>query len=153
MADSRMPTDVTDAVYRLVHDFGAERLARMTGTSPGVICNKANPHETTHHRPTLAEGIVWTNISQDMRIAQAFCRAVGGVFVSLDEMERQSDDALLDLVLAEVVREGDAARSLADVLQDGRVTRAEFEDLRRAELEAVAARLTVLQRVEGMVRG
>lgn len=148
-----MPTDVTDAVYRLVHDFGVDRLARMTGTSPGVISNKANPHETTHHRPTLAEGIVWTNISQDTRIAEAFCRATGGVFVSLDEMERQSDDALLDLLLAALTKEGEAARSLSDVLQDGRVTRMEFEELRRAELEAVAARLTVLQRVEGMVRG
>lgn len=153
MADSRMPSDVTDAVYRVVHDFGTDRLGRMTGTSPGVISNKANPHETTHHRPTLAEGIVWTNITQDPRIAEAFCRAVGGVFVSLEDMERVSDDALLDLVLAESAREGDAARSLSDVLQDGRVTRGEFEELRRAELEAVAARLTVLQRVEGMVRG
>ena len=153
MADSRIPADVNDAVYRLVREFGAEKLAEKTGTPAGTIYNKANPNDTGHHKPTLSDGILWTNITGDMRIATAFSRAVGGVFVDLRGMDEHSDAALLDLILLRGVEEGKADRVLSQALGDGRISRAEFERIRKEELEVVSSRLTVLFRIEGMVCG
>lgn len=163
MADPRIPADVNDAVYRVVHDFsyrdaagrilsGAERISQLTGTPVGTILNKANPHDTGHHKPALAEGILWTNITGDLRIAQSFSRAVGGVHVDLRGMAEQSDAALLDLVMRREKEEGEAAGVLGEVLEKGHITRADFARIEREELEAVAARLTVLERTRGMVR-
>lgn len=158
MADSRIPADVNEAVYRVVHDFadskmsGAERLSQQTGTPPGTIYNKSCLTDSGHHKPTLAEGILWTNITGDLRIAQSFSRAVGGVHVDLRGAAEQSDEALLDLILKREEEEGDASRVLGEALADSRISRADFEKIRREEMEAVAARLTVLARVEGMVR-
>ncbi len=153
MADSRIPADVCDAVYRVVKDFGAERLAAATGTPAGTIYNKANPNESSHHKPTLADGILWTNLTGDIRIAQAVSRATGGVHVDLRGLAEQSDEALLDLLLLRGREEGEADRVLAEALADGRICRRDFERIHKEELEAVAARLTVLYRLEGMARG
>ena len=152
MADSRIPADVNHAVYTLVKDFGADKLSRLTGTPEGTIHNKANPHETSHHKPTLSDIIIWTNLSGDVRIPSAISRSCGGVHVDLRGMEHQSDEALLDLILAQDREEGEAASAIQRALDDGRVSQLAFDLIRGEELEAVAARLTVLQRLQGMIR-
>lgn len=152
MADARIPADVNEAVYRLVHDFGAQRLAAMTGTSAGVILNKANPNDSSHHKPTLADGLVWSLLSRDDRIVEAFCQALGGVFVPLREMHEQSDSALLDLVMDRDVALGEFADAISKSLADGQVTRAEFRAIASEAYGVVAAVLTLLYRLEGMVR-
>jgi hypothetical protein len=78
MADLRIPADVNDAVYRVVHDFGAQKLAALTGQSAGVILNKANPHDSAHHKPTLQDALVWSALTGDKRIAAALCVAWAG---------------------------------------------------------------------------
>lgn len=153
MADSRIPADVNDAVYQLVKDFGADKLSRLTGTPAGTIHNKANPHETMHHKPTLSDVIIWTNLSGDLRIPAAISRSCGGVHVDLRGMEHQSDEALLDLILRREVEEGEAAGAMERALSDGRVSQLDYDLIRGEELEAVAARLTVLARIEGMIHG
>jgi len=153
MADSRIPADVNDAVYRLVREFGAEKLAEKTGTPAGTIYNKANPNDTGHHKPTLSDGILWTNITGDTRIAAAFSRAVGGVFVDLRGLAEHSDAALLDLLLKRGKEEGDADRVLGEALANGRISQRESCAIRKEEFEAIAARLAVLLRVEDIARG
>lgn len=152
MADLRIPADVNEAVYRVVHDFGAQKLAALTGTSAGVILNKANPHDTSHHKPTLADALVWTSLTKDPRIVQALCQTLGGVFVSLEAQDQASDAALLDLICERDSALGEFAKALREALADGRVTPPEFADLRREMYEVIVALLTLLSRLEGMVR-
>jgi hypothetical protein len=153
MADFRNPADVSDAVYRVVHDFGVMKLAALTGTSPGTISNKANPNEQTHHKPTLADGIVWSLLTGDDRIAEAFCQTLGGVFVPLRDQAQQSDAALLDLILERDASLGVFASTVGRALADGDVTKAEF-DLITADAYALCADvLTLMYRLGGMVRG
>ncbi|MBI5922554.1 MAG: phage regulatory CII family protein [Betaproteobacteria bacterium] len=83
MADSRIPDDVLDAVYQFVRRHKAEWLSKKTGTPAGTIWNKANPHDTSHHKPTLSDVLVWSQIAGDYSIVQSLCRALGGVFVAL----------------------------------------------------------------------
>lgn len=157
MADSRthiptIPADVSDAVYRVVHDYGAQRLAALTGTPAGTILNKANPNDSSHHKPTLADGIIWSLLSQDYRIAHAFAQTLGGVFVPLHEQMQQSDAALLDLILERDEALGEYAKSMKESLADGTITRDEFDDLKRDMYMVVTACLTLLARLEGMAR-
>jgi hypothetical protein len=153
MADSRIPADVSDAVYRVVHDFGAEKLAARTGTPAGTIYNKANPHDTSHHKPTLSDALIWSQIAGDRRIAHAFCRALGGVFVDLSGMARQSDKALLDLALRRDKEFGEFAGALLLALEDGRISGTDYAVLRREGYEAVTAMLELLSRLEAMAHG
>ncbi len=153
MADRRIPADVNDAVYRVVHDFGANKLASLTGTSAGVILNKANPHDSAHHKPTLADALVWSQLTRDMRIVHALCQTLGGVFVPLDGVAEQSDAALLDLICERDSALGEFARALRAALADGRVSSAEYAELHTELYQAVTALLTLLTRLEGMVRG
>lgn len=153
MADSRIPADVSDAVYRVVHDFGVERLAARTGTPAGTIHNKANPNETSHHKPTLSDALIWSQIAADKRIAHAFCRALGGAFVDLSGMAGQSDKALLDLALKRDKEAGDFAAALLLALEDGRISAADYRALHREGYEAVTAMLELLARLEAMSRG
>jgi len=153
MADSRIPADVSDAVYRVVHDFGVERLAARTGTPAGTIYNKANPHDSSHHKPTLSDALIWSQLAGDRRIAHAFCRALGGAFVDLSGMAGQADKALLDLALRRDKEYGDFAGALLLALEDGRISRADYSALHREGYEAVTAMLELLARLEGMAHG
>lgn len=153
MADSRIPKDVNDAVYRVVHEFGVERLAARTGTAAGTIYNKALATDSGHHKPTLADALIWSQITGDLRIAHAFCHTLGGVFIEIDHLKRHSDDALLDLVLRTEVEHGDFARALQAALADGRISAQDYEDLHREAYEAISAFLELLSRLEGMSHG
>lgn len=151
MADSRIPTDVNDAVYWLVKDFGAERLSQKTGTPAGTIYNKANPHDTSHHKPTLSDILIWTQITGDYRVVQALCRALGGTFVALHTHAHASDVELLNLVLKTDVEQGRFAEALVTALSDGRVSGADFSLLRKAGWEVITAWLEIIARLEGMI--
>lgn len=151
MADSRIPRDVHEAIQRLVLDFGVQKLAQITGTSPGTIYNKANPNDTGHHKPTVSDLIAWTNATGNSVAAQSFCLAVGGAFVALPEVDGHSDAALLDLVLVHQKELGDFAAALAAALDKGRITGGDWPRLSKEGLEAVSALMVLISRIEGMV--
>lgn len=151
MGDSRIPADVNDAVYQLVKAYGAEKLAARTGTPPGTIWNKANPHETSHHKPTLTDVLIWTQISDDYQIVRALCRVLGGAFVMLSTRELASDQALLDIILKRDEQQGEFADCLATALADGAVSMADYQALHKEGWDVVTAWLELLGRLEGMV--
>lgn len=151
MADSRIPADVNDAVYRLVKDFGADKLAARTGTPAGTIYNKANPHDTSHHKPTLSDALIWTQITGDTRIVEALCRALGGVYVPLQELANISDAALLDIVSSWMSEQGRFFEAFHQTLADGRVTTLEFDKTDRQAKRVISAILELLGRLDQMV--
>lgn len=152
MADSRIPDDVLDAVYQFVHRHKAEWLSKKTGTPAGTIWNKANPHDTSHHKPTLSDVLIWSQIAGDYSIVQALCRALGGVFVSLHTLAETSDLELLDLVLKREKEDGEFADVLAKALGDGNIDQEDFRKLRTEAYDVITAVLELLSRLEGMIR-
>lgn len=151
MADSRIPADVNDAVYRLVKAYGADRLSAKTGTPAGTIHNKANPHDTSHHKPTLSDVLIWTQITDDYQVVEALCRALDGVFVRLHSQQHLTDIALLELAMARDHEEGRFAEELLAALDDGSISREDYDRCRRAGFKVITAWLELLGRLEGMV--
>ena len=146
----RPPMDLLRAVFDAVSDFGVQELAAATATSPGVINNKITTTETSHHTPTMADLVLWPQVLRDDRIPQAYCRAVGGVFISLNNMAKQSDSALLDLFLRHQKELGDFAQAMSKALDEGRVTPPAYSVIRKEGLEAVAALMELVLRLEAM---
>jgi hypothetical protein len=146
-----VPKDVQDAFYRVVHDFGVERLASMMGMSPGVLYNKANCNDGSHHKPTLADCIVITNLTLDKRIAQAFAHSAGGVFCELPDLSSLSTDALMLHVLRIDAEGGDVHRVIHESLElDNKISGKEFRIIEREAQQWIAAILEGLARMREM---
>ncbi len=146
--------DVQDAFYRVVHDRDVAKLAAQMGMTPGVLYNKANFTESTHHKPTLADAIVLTNITGDKRVAQAFCRAVDMVAVPLPDLSDVSTDALLTHLTEIQIKNGNFHEAISDALaNDNEIDAGEFT---RIEIEAhqyIACILEGLARMREMSGG
>lgn len=146
-----IPKDVQDAFYRVVHDFGTEKLAGMMGMSPGVLYNKANCNDTSHHKPTLGDCIVVTHLTGDKRIVQAFAHSVGGVFFKLPDLSNLSTDALLTHILGIETEGGDFYLAVSDSLKnDNRINPKEFTRIEREAMQWVGAILEGLARIREM---
>lgn len=158
MADSRKrrpvpPADLLKTLRDTVEDFGVSELASRTAASPGVIYNKINTHETAHHTPTLSDLVLWPQVMDDDAIPRAYARAVGGVFVSLRNVGKHSDDALLDLFLRHQKELGNFAQVVEKSLASGMVTPLAFAQIHKESMEAVAAMMELTLRLEGMRHG
>jgi hypothetical protein len=148
-----IPKDVQDAFYRVVHDRDVSKLAAQMGISAGVLYNKANVNESTHHKPTLSDAIVLTNITGDKRIVQALCQSVGGVYYELPDLSNVETDALLSHILKIEVEGGDFHRSIHDALADDNAINK--KELAKIEVELhhwIAAILEAFARMREMAR-
>ncbi len=145
------PADVQEAFYRVVHDFGAVRLAGMMGTTPGVLYNKANSNESSHHKPTLADALVVSNLTGDKRIAFSFAAACGGTFFLLPDVSHVADTDLVE-GMCNIGREGGHFHVwLSRALEDNRIHLDEFADIEREALEWIAAIAEMVERVRGLL--
>lgn len=159
---TRLPADVQDAFYRVVHDFaggearggGVPAMARQMGMPPGTLYNKASQSEASHHKPTLADAVLASILSGDRRIAQAFCHTLGGVFVSLPDLSNLTTDGLLEH-LTKIGREsGDFYACLDAALRNDRQINA--DEFTALELEAeqwIAAICEAVARLREMSGG
>lgn len=145
------PGDVQDAFYRVVHDFGVQLLANKMGVSAGVLYNKANANDTSHHKPTLGEAVLVTNLTNDKRIAQALAVACGGVFLDLPDLSLISDMALLECISKIAAEGGEFHTALLASLSDNRIHRDEFWAIQTEAFQWIAAIGEALARIEGIV--
>lgn len=145
--------DVFEAAYRVAHDYkgGAVALAGRLGKNPGTLLNKLNPHHETCVL-SLSDAVAISVVTGDRRILEAFAAVLDCAVIALPDHETTSDAALLDLLLHKDSELGDFASALSDAIADGKVTAAEFSAMEREGLQAVAALLTLLSRLKGMVR-
>jgi hypothetical protein len=157
----RIPPDVNDAFYRVVHDFkggeqnrgGVPALARLMGMSPGVLYNKASikDNEDSHHKPTLKDAVLVTILTEDPRIVQAMCAVAGGVFYPLPDLSQISTEALLTHLTRLGAESGDFYRCLDEALrQDDGISLDELKALETEAHEWVSAILETLQRLREM---
>ncbi|MFA6971674.1 MAG: phage regulatory CII family protein [Gallionella sp.] len=148
-----IPKDVQDAFYRVVHDFGVEKLAGMMGMSAGVLYNKANTNDTSHHKPTLADSVIVTNLTRDFRILQAFAHSSGGVFHQFPDLSDISTDALLIHIIRIEKEGGDFYRELHGALrEDDTISKTEFASIEREAHEWISAILEGLARLKEMAK-
>lgn len=145
------PGDVQDAFYRVVHDFGVQALANKMGVSAGVLYNKANANDTSHHKPTLGEAVLVTNLTADKRIAQAMAVACGGVFLDLPDLCKFSDVELLELFSNIAVEGGEFHAAFIHSLSDNRIYPQEFLAIKTEAMQWIAAIGEALARIEGVV--
>lgn len=147
----KVPTDVFDAFYRVVHDFGVEDLAKKLAMPAGTLYNKANQNESSHHKPTLADAVVATVITKDHRILHAFAHTVGEVCFPIPDLSNVSDVALLELITKIGAEGGDFYREINKALAHSHIRK---DDLKRIQLEAfefISAIAETVARIEGLV--
>lgn len=152
----KVPKDVQEAFYRVVHDRDVADLAAQMGMSPGVLYNKSsrNDNDNNHNKPTLADCIILTNLTRDMRIVQAFAHSVGGVFHELPDLSHLSTDALLMQILKIEQEGGDFYRVINSSLEkDNRISKGEYASIEHEAHEFIAAILEGLARMREMSGG
>jgi len=149
-----IPPDVQEAFYRVVHDYGVQKLASRMGVSAGVLYNKANPTDSTHHKPTLADAVLATVLTGDKRILRAFASTVGEVCFPVPDLSTVSDASLIEMLARINMEGGDFFRAFHDGLAGGRRFDAkDYARIRKEGMEFIAAIAEGMERIRGMVDG
>ncbi|MCP3721754.1 phage regulatory CII family protein [Paraburkholderia sp. CNPSo 3272] len=141
---------ITDAAYAVAHDYpgGTESLAPRLGMSGAVLRNKVNPNNTTHHL-TLAEAVRMSQITGDVRIAEAIANELGFALVKTPSMEECNDAAIVELMGAAWATHGEVGKEICKTLEDGRV---EFGEVDRIE-QRIYTHAQVLFNISARLRG
>jgi hypothetical protein len=142
--------NITDAAYAVAHDYpgGTDSLAPRLGMSGAVLRNKVNPNNTTHHL-TLAEAVRMSQITGDVRIAEAIANELGFSLVATPRVEDCNDAAIVELMGAAWATHGDVGTEICKTLEDGRV---EFKEVDRVE-SRIFKHAQVLFNIAARLRG
>jgi hypothetical protein len=150
---------VAQAVARGYRDHatgaaGVVALAAKMGVPPGTLYNKLNPHptESMHHKLSLDDVIQITVITGDLRLVQALTQALGCVCFAVPDLDRVSDEALLELINNVGAEGGDFHRAINTALGRKRPDAADIGDIRKQGMEFIAAIVEAMTRTEGLVR-
>lgn len=144
--------DVFEAAYRVAHDYqpaGAVGLARALGKNPGTLLNEINPHQETH-KLGLGDAVLMSTATGDTRILEAFAATLQHVVVPLPAKGFACDTELIALILKRDQKAGEFARTLDAALADGRISRAEAQQLKHWGLKMVQSMMQLITRLEGM---
>lgn len=145
------PANPFEAFRQLVYTFGAIELASQMGLRPGTLYNKADADEETHHQPNLRDVMLATRLTQDFRVIDAMNEAFGRAAFDISHMADKSDDALLELFTDYGRENGEFCQVLGSALRGKRFTAQDFVLIKSEALDVVAALMTIVARVEGLV--
>lgn len=152
---TKVPDDVFEAFYRVVHDYaaGVPKLAALMGMPAGTLYNKANTHsnENNHNKPTLADAVVVSAATGDHRILHAFAHTVGEVCFPIPNLSQVSDTALLELITQIGAEGGDFYRAVNAALADGSFSEREFKAIEAEAFEFIGAVVEAVARMKGLV--
>lgn len=129
---------------------GVEALAAFMGTRPGTLYNKANADDATHHQPTLRDLILVTHFLNDFSALDALNEQFGRVCFDCTPLENVSDAALLELACKLGKENGEFHGAMAAALA-GNFTRESLLRVRGEAFDVVAALMTLVARLEGLV--
>jgi hypothetical protein len=145
------PRTPQEAFRRLVYGFGVAAMAAKMGISAGVLYNKADAGDDTHNQPTLRDIILVTGISGDMQVLDALDEQFGRAAFDVTPHADISDEALLEL-LAKLGKEtGQFHEALHRALVQHDFTAGDLTAIRGEAFDMVAALMTLLVRLEGLV--
>ncbi|PQV50999.1 phage regulatory CII family protein [Paraburkholderia sp. BL21I4N1] len=142
--------NILDAAHAVAHDYpgGCESLAPRMGMSAAVLRNKVNPNNTTHHL-TVAEAVRMSQITGDVRIAEAIANELGHALVKLPQVSDCCDSAIVEMMGKAWETHGDVGREITKTLEDGRV---EHKEVARVEAR-IFAHAQVLFNLAARLRG
>jgi hypothetical protein len=145
---------IDDAAYRLVHEFrdgprsGAPALAPLVNMNAGTLLNKANPHQ--EHQFTVREIVAIESATGRSLMLQAHATLLGFTVIPLGDFDSTSDVELLSLYANYHAEVGDVATAVRRALNDKRISRREYERIRREFMEATQAGMEFLARLEAI---
>ena len=148
-ASPAVSKDVQEAFRATCYAKGIEDLAPLMGLSPGVLYNKCNAHETSHHKPTLKDAVVVQVVTGDKRLTHAIARLMGGVFIDLAGVTAEgADSAVLDLVVGWMKEQGELFASFQRAYADGEIDAQDVRAIKREAYDVLQAILGFVARVE-----
>lgn len=144
-------TDLERAMYSLVHDHegGAPALAPLVRMNPGTLANKVNYRMDSHHL-TVDEAVQIQLVRRAFPVFEAEARLFGFITVPVPRLRNVSDMQLLDAWADWHADIGETGAEIKKALQDGRITRAEIDAIRREMFEDFQRELELLQRLEAL---
>lgn len=145
------PANPFEAFRQLCYAFGVTELAAKMVIKPGVLYNKADADDETHHQPTLRDVMLATRVTGDYRVLDAMNEAFGRACFDAAKFESVSDSALLELFLDYGKEGGEFCAAMADALKQRTFSAAEFVAVRSEAMDVVAALMTLVARMEGLV--
>lgn len=121
--------DVRDAAYLIAHHYpgGVAALAARMGVNPGVLQNKLNPNNDTHHL-RLDESVLLQQVAGNAAVLHAMAQQLG--FTCVRAMPAQDGGDPVEAFMALAMAHADFTRAVADALH-GKETVSKNE-LRRA---------------------
>ena len=139
------------AKYSVVHDFkgGAVALAPLVNMNSLTLSNKVNPNQETHHL-TVDEAVAIQNTAKDYRILNAEAALLGHVCIPLRDFAGVSDLELLNAYAAWHADVGETAFAINRALEDGKVTRAALNEVKREIHEDVQRAFEFYARLEAL---
>jgi hypothetical protein len=143
--------NIIDAAYSVAHDYpgGSESLAPRLGMSGAVLRNKVNPNNTTHHL-TLAEALRMSQITGDVRIAEAIANELGYTMVQTPRVEDCCDAAIVELMGEAWSTHGDVGKEICKTLEDGRVELKEVDRVESRIFKHAQVLFNIAARLRGM---
>lgn len=147
-------TNAQDALYLIARRYpgGLESLALRLRTTPDVLRNKLRAKVTTHHT-YLEDFSEVLECAEEAKVEdwnlplQALCWRHRHVALPLPETGDAGDEALTTLICQTMKEYGDVADSIAQSLRDNRITDNEIESIEKQFTEAIAALMTLRERV------
>lgn len=145
------PATPQQAFRDLVYAFEVPKMAKAMGISAGVLYNKADAGDDTHNQPTMRDIVLVTALSGDMRVLDALDEQFGRAAFDVTPHAEISDEALLEL-LAKLGKEtGQFHEALHRALVQHDFTTGDLTAIRGEAFDMVAALMTLLVRLEGLV--
>lgn len=143
---------IEQAIYDVVHDHpgGATKLSALVNMNAGTLSNKANPG-MEYHQLTVKEAVAIQFARQDFRILAAEAAALGFAIVRLGDFDGVPDLEILTAYANYHSSIGLTATCIAETLEDQKVTRSEFERVRREFFNAASTGLEFLKRMEALI--
>lgn len=141
-----------EAQHQVVHQFpgGAVKLAPLVRMRPGTLSNKVNPdYDGTELFVSEAVAIQHTTKRCDILYAEA--AILNHSCIPLGDFTGTSDTELLTAYVRYHAEVGQTAAAIGETLADGRITRAEFERVRREGFEDVQRFFEFLSRLEALI--
>lgn len=143
--------NISDAAYAVAHDYpgGCESLAPRMGMSANILRNKVNPNNTTHHL-SLAEAARMSQVTGDVRIAEALANELGYSLVQMPRVEDCNDAAIVEMMGEAWSTHGDVGKEICKTLEDGRVETKEVDRVESSIYKHAQVLFNISARLRGM---
>lgn len=144
--------ELDTAIYDLVHDHkgGAPALSPLVNINAGTLNNKVNPASDSHHL-NVREAVAIMATRNAYPVLHAMAHVLGFVCVEVGEFDGLSDMELLSLYLEWHRETGETAAEIKKTLDDGKVTRAEVDKVKREVMQDISAIYEFIARLESLV--